>query len=211
MTAAAKTEKIRLLPWLAAAGGGELGRPVRGHHHGPAVRVAVRPGAVADAEGPLEPVPGDSPRGRQSRFHVARALAVLNEGLEDLARDQRDHSVESRGWIQDGGNGGQADSEEGTLSSRRCGRRQGGHHRYESADPPGHGVFYIKAPTRMCPGAALGVYRFDRCGTLAATMWHLWRLSRSSRTVAPNVLYFSSREGAGEVIAEPSPREARCT
>ncbi len=111
----------------------------------------VEANAVTDAEGPLEAVSGDRPRSCQSRFHVARALAVLNESLEDLARDQRDRTVEGGGRIQDGGNGRQADSEEGTLSSRGDGRRQGGHHRYESADPPRHGVFISKRR----PGCAL--------------------------------------------------------
>ena len=52
-----------------------------------------------------EPVAGDRPRGRQPGLHVARSLAVLDERVEHLARDQGDGALEGRGWIQDGRNG----------------------------------------------------------------------------------------------------------
>src|SRR3989475_263950 len=86
----------------------------------------VKPHAVAQRERPREAVARDRPAGRERRLHVGRAVAIGDECVEDLARDEGDRPLERRGGIERRGDARHSDAHFSADTGRaRCARRLG--------------------------------------------------------------------------------------
>ena len=172
----------------------------------------VEADAVPDAESPLEPVAGDDPRGRQPRLHVARPLAVLDERVEDLARDQGHGTIESRGRIQRGGNGRHADPERDTLGLRASGCHDGGQYRQDqAADPAGHRAFISKRATRSV-GARHTLLVDSAPAPPSAAHGAVLMAFRAHACRGTKHALFSGRNiGFRRAVAEPASQAGGCT
>ena len=82
----------------------------------------VEPHAVAQPEGPAEPVPRRRPLHGQPRLDVAAALAVLDQGVKDLAADQSHGTVDGRGGIERGRHRREPHAQDRPLGTDRAGR-----------------------------------------------------------------------------------------
>jgi hypothetical protein len=78
-------------------------------------RAVVESDAVAEPERPGEPVPGHRPLDGEAGLHVAAAVAILQQRVEDLARHHRRRPVHRDRGIEHGGKTGETHPEDRAL------------------------------------------------------------------------------------------------
>ena len=99
-------------------------------------RAVVEPDALAQTKRPDEPISRHGPLHGQRRFDVAATVGVAQEGVEDLAGDERHGSFERGRRIEARGQNGKADAEIARFRRPARGNTEDEHQEQE----PEHGT-----------------------------------------------------------------------